>query len=157
MLPVFHSNLLWEPSPMALRRAIPKASLARILEAESLKRLVFIEGDLGDLTREAGRSVWPGTIHVRVDDWMSLQNAIMSLSLRKPEEVLWLAPARGVVFRAAIEACALHRIPFSGLADEAWFRSGPLPHNLVQENDRRVVDIFEEGLRRQSVKLLAAA
>ncbi len=157
MLPVFHSNLLWEPSPMALRRAIPKASLARFLEAGSLKRLVFIEGDLGDLTRDGGKSVWPGTIHVRVDDWMSLQNAIMSLGLRKPGEVLWLAPAHGVAFRAAIDACALHRIPFSGLVDEAWFRAGPLPHHLVQENDRRVADIFEEGLRRHSAKLLAAA
>lgn len=158
MLPVFHSNLLWEPSPMSMRKAIPKAALARILEAPALQRLVFVEGDLGDLTREArARSNWRGTVYVRTDDWTSLQNAIMSLSLRKPEEVLWLAPARGVAFRAALEMCALHRIPLSGMADDACFRSGALPHNLIQENDKLVPQIFDEGLKRRPAKLLVAA
>ena len=148
-MPVFHSNISWEPAALALRKAFPSSAVAPFLERAPLQPLVFAAGDLPAAAGHApGRGSQASMIYVRADHWTTLQNACMSLHLRQPREVVWAGDTRGVAFRAILESCALLRIPFHGPLDEAFWHEGHLPQRFVLEQDKLAHATADQTLRR---------
>ena len=146
-LPAFHSNLLWEPAPAALRRLLQDRSVNQPGRQQEVARLVFVEGDLPGMSRGAGEWSAPrGSYFVRVDRWENLQYSILSLHWRKPGKVVWAAPASGIGYRAALETCVLLKIPFQGLVDAAAYHEGSFSPHLQGELDRRVPAAFQGGM-----------
>jgi len=147
-VPLFHTNLFWEPAAVAMRNAWEKRH-GSLSSSQGLPlRLLFTDQPLAGFRDEI--HLWSGSSSyvIPVSDWMAFQRAALSILQRRAKEVIWAARPGSLAHRLVTDACAIYDVPLRGWLDEATVGHSAPTKTLASELDQIVSRLMQDYVQR---------